>query len=76
MPSFIEDFLRRMRKQPSFQVETGPILSMQEGEVAVVTYTSAADKLKVFSAFIRDGLEAGDAVCYLYPDEESETVRT
>jgi hypothetical protein len=45
------------------------------GEVAVVTYTSAVDKMKVFSAFIREGLENGDLVDYGYPDEESETVR-
>jgi hypothetical protein len=32
--------------------------------------------MKVFSAFIREGLENGDAVFYVYPDEESETVRT
>jgi hypothetical protein len=31
--------------------------------------------MKVFSAFIRDGLESGDAVWYTYPDEENETVR-
>jgi hypothetical protein len=43
--------------------------------VAVVTYTSAVDKMKVFSAFIREGLENGDLVDYGYPDEESETVR-
>jgi len=31
--------------------------------------------MKVFSAFIREGLENGDAVWYSYPDEESETIR-
>ena len=51
------------------------MLSIGEGEVAVVTYTSAVDKMKVFSAFIREGLENGDLVDYGYPDEESETVR-
>jgi len=51
------------------------VLSIGEGEVAVVTYTSAVDKMKVFSAFIREGLENGDLVDYGYPDEESETVR-
>jgi len=48
---------------------------MREGEVAVVTYTPAADKIKVFSAFIREGIESGGWICYIYPDEESETVR-
>ncbi|UCE15505.1 MAG: MEDS domain-containing protein [Candidatus Bathyarchaeota archaeon] len=75
MPNFMKDFLRRMRKQPSFRVEAGPVLSMRDGEVAVATYTSAADKMKVFSAFIREGIEGGDQVEYLYPDEESGTVR-
>jgi len=51
------------------------VLSIGEGEMAVVTYTSAVDKMKVFSAFIREGLENGDLVDYGYPDEESETIR-
>jgi hypothetical protein len=46
-----------------------------EGESKIVTYTSAADKMKIFSAFIREGFESGDAVWHTYPDEESETVR-
>ncbi|MGD8543765.1 MAG: MEDS domain-containing protein [Candidatus Bathyarchaeota archaeon] len=50
-------------------------LNIKEGELVVVTYTSAVDKMKVFSAFIREGLENGDLVDYAYPDEESETVR-
>jgi KaiC/GvpD/RAD55 family RecA-like ATPase len=51
------------------------VLSIGEGEMAVVTYTSAVDKMKVFSAFIREGLENGDLVDCGYPDEESETFR-
>jgi len=43
--------------------------------VAVVTYTPAADKMKVFSAFIREGIERGDWIFYLYLDEEREIVR-
>jgi len=50
-------------------------LNIKEGETAVVIYTSAVDKMKVFSAFIREGLENGDLVDYTYPDEEAETVR-
>jgi len=46
-----------------------------EGDEIVVTYTSAVDKMKFFSAFIREGLENGDLVTYTYPDEESETVK-
>jgi len=50
-------------------------LDLSEGEEVLLTYTSAVDKIKFFSAFIREGLESGDAVWYTYPDEESETVR-
>jgi len=75
MPSFIKSFLRRTRKQPSFRVEAGSVLSVREGEVAVATYTSAADKMKIFLAFVREGIESGDWIFYLYPDEEREIVR-
>jgi hypothetical protein len=53
----------------------GHVFDLKEGESAILTYSSAADKMKIFSAFIREGLESGDAVWYSYPDEESETVR-
>jgi hypothetical protein len=56
-------------------LKAGPVLNFGEGESKIVTYTSAADKMKIFSAFIREGLENGDLVDYSYPDEESETVR-
>jgi KaiC/GvpD/RAD55 family RecA-like ATPase len=48
---------------------------MREGELAVITYTSVADKMRVFSSFIREGLEGGDMVFYTYPDEERGVVR-
>jgi hypothetical protein len=48
---------------------------MREGELAVLTYTSVADKMRVFSCFIREGLEGGDMVFYTYPDEERGVVR-
>ncbi len=74
--SFIGSLLRRGKGSiPSDVLKAGPVLNLREGEQAVLTYTSAADKMKVFSAFIREGLESGDAVWYSYPDEESETVR-
>jgi len=57
-------------------LKAGPVLNIREGDSIIATYTSAADKMKVFSAFIREGLENDDAVFYIYPDEESETVRT
>jgi len=66
---------RWKRSIPSDVLEAGPVLNLREGESIIVTYTSAADKMKIFSAFIREGLENGDAVDYFYPDEENETVR-
>jgi len=71
------DFQRRRWKDsiPSDILKAGPVLDVEGGEVIIALYTSAADKMKVFSAFIREGLESGDAVWYAYPDEESETVR-
>ena len=56
-------------------MKAGPVLNLREGEAIIVTYTSAADKLKIFSALIREGLENGDLVNYTYPDEEREIVR-
>jgi len=56
-------------------LKAGPVLNLREGEAIIVTYTSAADKLKIFSALIREGLENGDLVNYTYPDEEREIVR-
>jgi len=73
----IKDSLQRRWKRSisSFRAKPAPVLSIREGEVAVVTYTSVVDKMQVFSAFVREGLENGDLVSYGYPDEESETVR-
>ncbi|RLI42180.1 hypothetical protein DRO69_10685 [Candidatus Bathyarchaeota archaeon] len=78
MPDFsITDSLRRRWKRSisSFRAKPKSLLNVGEGEQLVVTYTSAVDKMKIFSAFIREGLENGDLVDYGYPDEESETVR-
>ena len=75
--SFIKDLSRRIWKRSiaSFQIQTGPVLNMRAGEVAVATYTPAADKMKVFAAYIREGIERGDWIFYLYLDEEREIVR-
>jgi len=45
-------------------------LSTTEVETVYFFFSS-----KIFSAFIREGLENGDLVDYTYPDEESEIVR-
>jgi len=66
---------RWKRSIPSDILKAGPVLNIREGETIIAMYTSAADKMKIFSAFIREGLENGDAVDYFYPDEENETVR-
>jgi len=75
--SFIKNLSRWIRKRSiaSLQIQIGPTLNISDGEVAVATYTSAADKMKVFSAYIREGIERGDSTRYIYPDEDSETVR-
>ncbi len=77
MSSFIKNFLRQRQKRftASFQKDAKSFLNIKNGEVAIITYTPAADKMKVFSAFIREGVERGDWVFYLYPDEDSEIVR-
>jgi len=75
--SFIKNLSRRIRKRSiaSFKIQTEPVLNIREGEVAVATYTPATDKMKVFSAYIREGIERGDRIQYIYSDEDSETVR-
>jgi len=55
--------------------KAGSVLNTRKGEVAIVLYTSAADKMKVFSAFIHEGIINGDSVEYIYPDEEYGKVR-
>jgi len=74
--SFIDSLLRRGKRSiPSDALKAGTVLNVREGENVIVFYTSASDKMKVLSAFIREGFESGDAVWYNYPDKESETVR-
>jgi DNA-binding Lrp family transcriptional regulator len=78
MPNFsVSSSLQQRWKRsfPSNLLETGPVLGVEGGEVVIELYTSAADKMKIFSAFVREGLESDDAVWYAYPEEESETVR-
>lgn len=71
------DSLERLWKRSIFPslTQAGSVLGLRGGDIGVMTYTSAADKMKVFSAFVREGLESGDMVDYTYPDEESDTVR-
>jgi len=74
--SIIDSLQQKLKRSVSpFRVKPSPVLSLSEGAVAVMTYTPAADKMKIFSAFILEGLENGDMVNYNYPDDERETVR-
>jgi len=75
LPLFTPQIGRRKRSILSHVLKSGPVLNVREGEAIIATYTSAADKMKVFSAFIREGLENGDAVGYNYPDNEKGIVR-
>jgi len=52
-----------------------PVGLVREGEAAIVLYTPSVDKMRAFSAFIREGIVNGDRIAYIYPDEESEFVR-
>jgi hypothetical protein len=75
--SFIDSLLRRGKPSiPSDALKAGSVLNIKEGEQVILTYSSVANKIKIFSAFIREGLDMGDAVWYAYPDEEGETVRS
>jgi len=74
--SIIDSQRRRWKRSiPPNLLKAGPVLNVRGGDSIITTYTSAADKMKIFSAFILEGLEKGDAVYYVYTDEESETVR-
>ncbi len=75
LPVFTPQMGRSRRSILSDVLKSGPILNVKEGEAIITTYTSDADKMKVFSAFIREGLENGDAVSYAYPDNEKGTIR-
>jgi KaiC/GvpD/RAD55 family RecA-like ATPase len=50
-------------------------LNLREGEHVVVFYNRNVDKWKLFSTYVREGLEKGDRVIYAYPIEDSELVR-
>lgn len=67
---------RRGRYPLSKLIEAGSVLNLKKGEVAIVLYKSAADKMKVFSTLIHEGLVRGEKIAYLYPDEENDTARS
>jgi hypothetical protein len=74
--SVINSLRQKLKRSVSFKgLEASYGFDLSEGEEIAITYTPAMDKMKFFSAFIRSGLENGEAVFYTYPDEESETVR-
>jgi hypothetical protein len=51
------------------------VLQMKEGEHLVVFYTSKIDKMKIFADYITEGLQRGERVVYIYPDEENTVAR-
>lgn len=51
------------------------VLQVGEGEHLVVFYTSKVDKMKIFANYIFEGLQKGDRVVYIFPDEENAIVR-
>lgn len=53
-----------------------PVGLVREGEAAVVLYTPSVDKMRVFSAFIHEGIVSEDRIEYIYPNEESDFVRS
>jgi len=74
--SFIDSLLRSGKRFiPTNILQPSPVVNFREGESKILTYASASNKMKFFSAFVRDGLESGDLVNYIYPNEESEIVR-
>lgn len=74
--SFMDSLRQKWKRSiPSNILKTGPLLNVGEGEQIVLTYTSAADKMKIIAAFISEGLRNGDLVDYSFPDKERETVR-
>jgi len=60
----------------SFFEKPYPSISVSEGESVLLTYAPQAHKMKTFSAFIREGIVDDDLIAYIYPDEESDSVRS
>ncbi len=69
-------FFGRTRVLEGFFEKPYPAVPIGEGEIALLTYTSKADKMKAFSTFIRDGIANGDRITYIYPDEERDVVKS
>jgi len=68
-------FSRKKKSVASRFIKPGSVLNIKDGEAILLTYTSSADKIKVFSTFIREGIENGDRMLYVYPDEDEELIR-
>jgi len=68
-------FFQKTTILESFFEKPYPPIQVRKGESIFLTYTSKADKMKIFSTYILDGLLGGERVIYKYPDDEDETVR-
>jgi len=55
--------------------EAIPRISLGEGAHVMALYTPKADKFRVFSAYIHEGLMDGDKVAYIFPDPDAEVVK-
>ena len=51
-------------------------LHLREGDHLVVFYTRKVNKWKLFSAYINQGIRAGDRVIYAHSDMDTDLVRT
>jgi len=68
-------FFKKTTILESFFEMPYPSIRVSGGETVFVTYTSKTDKMKMLSAYIREGLLNGSRVLYKYPDGEDEAVR-
>jgi hypothetical protein len=73
--SIVVYYFRRTTILESFFATKAPSLYLREGEHLVVFYTDKVDKWKLFSTYIRQGLNEGDRVIFAHSDSDSKIVR-
>jgi len=76
MSSLVSLFRRKKGSVVANLIKPSPILKLNEGEVVILTYTQATDKLKVLATYIAEGIKNGDRIFYVYPHEDNEKVRS
>ncbi|MEM2915441.1 MAG: hypothetical protein QXH91_08610, partial [Candidatus Bathyarchaeia archaeon] len=65
-------FPKKKKSAASRFTKPGSVLNIKDGEAILLIYASSADKMKVFSTFVQEGVENGDRIFYVYPDEDEE----